>query len=116
LPSRERPARAIVVRAIDIKLPTAKAIPLGFIINELITNAVKYGTGGIAVGLERNSEKSYALSVSNNGPVLPEMFDPFARKGLGLSVVNALVEQIGGELRYGPGDDHQGARFAVLFA
>jgi len=115
LSSRERPERTIVVSAIDIRLPAATAIPLGFIVNELLTNAVKYGEDGIAVTLERNSEKGYALSVSNNGPVLPEMFDPFARKGLGLSIIVTHVEQIGGELRYGPGDDNQGARFTVLF-
>lgn len=116
LPSRERPERAIVVRTIDIRLPAATAIPLGFIVNELLTNAVKYGGGGITVRLEKNSDKGYALFVSNNGPVLPEIFDPFVRKGLGLSIINALVKQIGGELRYGPGDDYQGARFTVLFA
>jgi len=112
----DRSERAIIVSAIDIKLPAATAIPLGFIVNELLTNAVKYGGGGITVRLEKNPENGYALSVSNDGPVLPEIFDPFARKGLGLSIINALVEQIGGRLRYGPSDDHQGARFTVLFA
>jgi two-component system, sensor histidine kinase PdtaS len=116
LPSQDRPGPSIAVTAIDIELPAATAIPLGFIVNELITNAVKYGAGGIAVRLERNAEKGYALSVLNNGPVLPEIFDPIARKGLGLRIVQSLVERIGGELRYGPGADNQGARFTVLFA
>jgi two-component sensor histidine kinase len=116
LPSEERPGQAIAVTAIDIELPAVTAIPLAFIVNELITNAVKYGAGGIAVRLERNAEKGYALSVSNNGPVLPEIFDPVARKGLGLRIVRSLVERAGGELRYGPGADNQGARFTVLFA
>jgi two-component sensor histidine kinase len=48
----------------EIELPAATAIPLGFIANELITNAAKYGTGRIMVRLEPNPEKGYApLSV-----------------------------------------------------
>ena len=51
---------------------------LGFIANELITNAAKYGKGRITVHLEQNPGKGYALSVSNDGPALPEGFDPRA--------------------------------------
>jgi len=110
--------RAVVVHGIEIKLPAVTAIPLGFIASELITNAAKYGTGRITVGieLEPNSGRGYALSVSNEGPVLPEEFDPAARKGLGMRIVWSLVERIGGELRIGRGDKNQGARFTVLFS
>ena len=47
--SSERPQRVIVVEGIEITLPAITAIPLGFIANELITNAAKYGTGRITV-------------------------------------------------------------------
>ena len=104
------------LRAIEIELPTVTAIPLGFIANELITNAAKYGKGRITVSLEPNPEKGYALSVSNDGPALPEGFDPAARKGLGMRIVRSFVERIGGELRIGRGDNNQGARFTVLFS
>ena len=53
--SAERPERVIVVEGIEIELPAATAIPLGFIANELITNAAKYGTGRITVSLETQS-------------------------------------------------------------
>ena len=43
LSSEDRPDRVIVVEGIEIKLLTATAVPLGFIANELITNAAKYG-------------------------------------------------------------------------
>jgi two-component system, sensor histidine kinase PdtaS len=108
--------RAIVVEGIEIALPAATAIPLGFIAYELITNATKYGTGRITVRLQANSEKDYALSVSNDGPGLPESFDPTDRKGLGMRIVQSLVKQIGGELRIGRGDRNQGTRFTVLFS
>ena len=114
--SSDRPERVIVVEGIEISLPAVTAIPLGFIANELITNAAKYGTGRITVSLEPNPAKGYALSVSNDGPALPEGFDPAARKGLGMRIVRSLVKQIGGELRIGRGDRNQGARFTVLFS
>ena len=114
--SSECPEKVIVVEGVEVTLPAVTAIPLGFIANELITNAAKYGTGPITVSLEPNPEKGYALSVSNDGPSLPEGFDPAARKGLGMRIVRALVEQIGGELRIGSADRNQGARFTVLFS
>ena len=114
--SSDRPERVIVVEGIEIELPAVTAIPLGFIANELITNATKYGTGRITVRLEANPAKGYALSVANEGPALPEGFDPAAGKGLGMRIIRSLVERIGGELRIGRGDRSQGPRFTVLFS
>ena len=114
--SSERRERVIVVEGIEITLPAVTAIPLGFIANELITNAAKYGTGRIAVRLEADPGKGYALSIANEGPGLPEGFDPAAGKGLGMKIIRSLVKQIGGELRIGRGDNNQGARFTVLFS
>ena len=114
--SSEHPRGPVVVEGIEIKLPAVTAIPLGFIANELITNAVKYGTGRITVSLEPNPEKGYALSVSNDGPGLPDGFDPADRKGLGMRIIRSLVKQIGGELRIGRGERNQGTRFTVLFS
>jgi two-component system, sensor histidine kinase PdtaS len=116
LSSEECPERVVVVEGIEIKLPTATGIPLAFIVNELITNAAKHGKGRIAVRLDPNPGKGYALSVCNDGPALPEGFDPAACKGLGMRIIRSFVERIGGELRIGRGDKNQGAQFAVLFS
>jgi two-component sensor histidine kinase len=110
------PERAIVVEGIEMELPAVTAIPLGFIASELITNAAKYGTGRITVRLEAFPAQGYALSVTGDGPALPEGFDPAAGKGLGMRIIRSLVERIGGELRIGRGDNDQGARFTVLFS
>ena len=114
--SSGRPQRVIAVEGTEITLPGITAIPLGFIANELITNAAKYGTGRIAVSVEANLETGYALSVANDGPGLPEGFDPAAGKGLGMRIIRSLIKQIGGELRISRGDGNQGARFTVLFS
>jgi two-component system, sensor histidine kinase PdtaS len=116
LSSGKRLEQAIVVEGIEIKLPTVAAIPLSFIVGEMITNAAKYGKGRIKVRLEPNPEKRYALSVSNDGPVLPEGFDATACKGLGMTIIRSLVEGIGGESRIGRSDKNQGTRFTVLFS
>lgn len=114
--SGQRGERDIAVEGVEIELPTATCRPLGFIANELITNAAKYGKGRIMVRLEQNPEKRYALSVSNDGSSLPEVFDPASRKGLGMTIVRSFVKRIGGELRIGRGDNNQSTRFTVLFS
>ena len=114
--SGERGERDIAVEGVEIELPTVTCRPLGFIANELITNAAKYGKGRITVRLEPNPEKAYALSVSNEGPILPEGFDPADSKGLGMKLIRSFVKQIGGELRTDPGDNNQGTRFTVLIS
>ena len=107
--------RAITVKAIEISLPTAKAIPLGFIVNELITNAAKHGEGRIEVVLQPASVNGYALSISNNGEGLPKGFDPSSCKGLGMKIVQSFIKQIGGELQINRGDQDRGSRFIVVF-
>ena len=115
LSSGERRER-VIVEGIEINLPAATAIPLGFIVSELIANAAKYGNGRIAVSLQPDPAYGYALSVSNDGPALPEGFDPGASRGLGMRIIQSFARQIGGELRIGRGDDGQGVRFTVLFS
>ncbi len=110
-----RPERIIAVEGIEINLPAATAIPLGFIASELITNAVKYGTGRITVSLELNYQKGYALAVCNDGPGLPENFDPADRKGLGMKIIRSFVKQIGAELHIGRDNKNRGTRITVLF-
>ena len=116
LSSEKGPQRVIVVEGAEITLPSVTAIPLGFIVNELITNAAKYGEGRITITLERNPAKGYALSVCNDGPSLPEGFDPAAGKGMGMKIIRSFVERIGGALRIDRGDNNEGTRFTVQFA
>jgi two-component sensor histidine kinase len=106
----------VVVDGVGVNLPAAIAIPLGFIVSELVTNAAKYGSGRIFIGLRPNPEYGYALSISNDGPDLPEGFDLDGGKGLGMKIIRSFAKQIGGELRAGRADDGHGARFTVLFS
>ncbi|ANP45837.1 sensor histidine kinase [Candidatus Viadribacter manganicus] len=109
-------ARSISVEGVELQLPTAIGIPLGFIASELITNALKYGDEAVVVRLESNLCNECALSVENTGPALAEGFDPAASKGFGMRIIRSFVAIIGGELRLGRGEDGRGARFTVLFS
>jgi two-component sensor histidine kinase len=112
----DRREQAIAVEGSDVDLPTATAIPLSFIVNELVTNAAKYGEGPITVRLEVDPGRGCALSVSNDGGTLPDGFDPATSTGLGMTIVRTFVESIGGNLRFGRNDNDRGARFTVLFS
>ena len=106
---------AIVVEGAKVDIPTTAAIPLGFIINELITNSAKHAEGHITVRIEALSPTDRSVSVMDDGPGLPAGFEPAASKGLGMKIVLSLVKQIGGELHILPGDNGRGARFKIKF-
>ncbi len=106
--------RHITVEGDEINVPAAIGIPLGFIANELVTNAAKYGKGEISVKLTSNLNGGNALSVYNDGP-LPEGFNPANCTGLGMKIIKSFVHQIGGEFRFNRDAENLGTRFIVLF-
>ncbi|UXX78649.1 hypothetical protein N7E81_14910 [Reichenbachiella carrageenanivorans] len=93
------------VRANDIKLDIDTAIPLGLILNELISNSFKYAFknvshGKIKVDMERLADGKIQLAISDNGQGLPSDFNLEATKTLGLKLVNILTKQLKGKLAY----------------
>jgi two-component sensor histidine kinase len=106
---------SIVVEGADLEIPTAFAIPLGFIVNELITNSVKYAKGHTTVRIESSSPEKHSLSVMDDGPGFPADFDLASSKGLGMKIIQSLVKQIGGAFQILPGDNGCGSRFTVTF-
>jgi len=112
---QEENERSIAVEGATIDIPTVLAIPLGFIVNELITNSAKYAKSNITVRLETSPSIGHSISVLDDGPGLPAAFDPAASKGLGMKIVGSLVKQIGGELQIAPGKSGRGACFKVTF-
>lgn len=78
------------------------AVPLGLIINELLTNSYKHAfpqgnKGVIVVSLTENAE-TFTIKVSDNGVGLPEDFDHEESKTLGMELVFILVEQLDSKL------------------
>jgi two-component sensor histidine kinase len=91
-----------------IQFAADRAIVIGLIINELVSNAGKYAypdrAGGsiwVRVSLQADKE-AITISVHDEGVGLPPGFDPAASKRLGTRLVNALSKQLGGELTRQP--------------
>ncbi len=100
----------------DISLDADTAIPLGLIINELVSNSIKYAfpdgrKGKIMIDLQSDNNK-FTLTVSDNGVGLPEELDFKNTKSLGLQLVNTLAEQIGGIIEV---DSKKGTEFRIGF-
>jgi len=89
----------------DIFLNMDTAIPLGIIINELVTNSLKHAfqerSGQICIDLHHGNENKFMLIVSDNGIGFPEEIDYKKSTSLGLQLLNTLVNQIGGDHYYG---------------
>ena len=85
-----------------IRFAADRAILVGLIINELVSNAGKYAYPSLAGGLiwvrVQTENDAIAISVRDEGVGLPPGFDPAASKRLGARLVNALSKQLGGEL------------------
>jgi two-component system, sensor histidine kinase PdtaS len=109
-------ASPIVVEGVKIDIPTKFAIPLGFVVNEMITNAAKYAKGNIIVRLETSPTLGHALSVSDDGPGLPSAFDPLRSKGLGMKIISSLVKQIDGKVQITAGKGDRGTCCTVTFS
>ncbi len=106
---------SVRIECAEAELPTAYAIPLGFIVSELMTNSAKHGGGGVTVKFEAAPSDGYSLSVVDEGPGLPGGFDPVHSNGLGMKIVAALVGQIGGKLNITPGEKGGGVKFRITF-
>ena len=92
------------------------AVPLGLIVNELVTNAFQHafedGEGKINVALRDIDEKRLELTVRDNGVGLPEDFDINSSKTLGLQLVSLLSIQLKGDLKV---TGNQGTEFQITF-
>ncbi|WP_421825411.1 histidine kinase dimerization/phosphoacceptor domain -containing protein [Larkinella sp.] len=101
----------------DLHLDIDSAVPLGLILNELLSNSFKYAFSEVAAGeihLEIRSltEGKYQLLYADNGPGLPPGFDLARASTLGLQLVNDLSRQIGGSVQYAT---KNGAAFTIYF-
>jgi PAS domain S-box-containing protein len=108
----------------EVALGVDKAIPCGIILNELVSNSLKYAFpndqgGTISVEL-RMREAAIELLVSDDGVGLPAGFDYRTAESLGLKLVHMLVEQIMGTLtqnaEHPAGMDRPGIRWTVTFS
>ncbi|MGK0138506.1 MAG: two-component sensor histidine kinase [Algoriphagus sp.] len=107
----------VVIDAKDIKFDIDTAIPLGLIVNELVSNAYKYAfkkrdKGKIKIAIKAVNEVDYELHVDDDGEGLPDDFDPKKSKSLGLKLVKILSKQLRGKFT---SSSKYGANFTAFF-
>ncbi len=81
---------------------TDRAVLVALLVGELVTNAAKHAypvnaPGEIRVSAFRESDASVVVSVRDDGKGLPDSFD-IKDGGLGMTIVDAFVEQSGAKL------------------
>ena len=100
----------------EITLDMDVLVPCGLVINELLSNALKYAfpegrTGTIRIKMQKD-QRTLTLMVSDDGVGLPAAVDVTAPVSLGLRIVNSLVSQLHGTMAVGSGP---GASFTLTF-
>ncbi len=101
----------------DVSLSIDKAIPCGLIINELVSNSLKYGfpnksKGQIQICLVSENENHISLIIQDNGVGLPDGFDFYNTETLGLQLVHTLTRQLKGEIEW---HSNSGTLFKITF-
>ncbi len=107
----------LTTSAENVFLNIETAIPCGLIVNELVTNALKYAfprpeEGEISVRIASGDSLRYVLTVSDNGIGLPEGVSTEGTKSLGLHLVSILAAQLEGTVE---SSGSGGTVFTVMF-
>lgn len=115
--SAERIRLTIDINTDGSDIDIQKAVPVGLIINELITNALKYAfpegrAGELTVRIEPAPGDRLKLTVADDGVGLPVEIDVNDPATLGLQLVSTLTEQLRGSLE---ARRHSGAAFTIIF-
>lgn len=102
---------------VNNKVKIEKAMPWGLIINELVSNSIKYAfvnqkSGEINIIITETEDK-YKIKVTDNGVGLPEGFSFETINSLGFEIILSLVEQLNGTIAF---KNDNGAQFTIEFA
>jgi two-component sensor histidine kinase len=89
----------------DIELDISQSVPLGLILNEGITNSIKYAygeneKGSIRISLQHIGDRQLQLKIADHGKGLPEGLDAEQPHSLGLQLIRLFAEQLEGVLYF----------------
>ncbi len=115
--SSEAQPRALSLAAEPIRLATDRAVSLGVIVTELVTNACKYaypnGPGEVRVALTRTAEGEFLLAVEDDGCGMPADAAPRGT-GLGTKLIRAMAQSLQSIVEYDR--THNGVRATLRAA
>lgn len=100
-----------------VKLDVQQAVPVGLILNEIITNSFKYafpctGEDRITVRLSATEDGGLSLIIADNGRGLPKDFDQEQNQSFGMLLIAGLTEDLEGSLEI---ESQQGTVFHIRF-
>jgi two-component sensor histidine kinase len=101
----------------NIELDVSQAVPLGLVLNEAITNAVKYafpkgGHGTVRVRLYGKKNRDIVLKIMDDGVGFADGFNPDSRSSLGIQLMRLFAEQLEGDLHFA---DRDGVEITLRF-
>lgn len=100
----------------NVEIDIDNVVPLGLIINEMVTNSLKYAfpddkDGSISINFHKKKDE-YQLEVSDDGIGIDPEFELEKSDSLGMMLINSLTHQIGGELEL---ERSPGTTFRIKF-
>lgn len=107
---------SIEINIKNINLTLEKAAPCGILINELITNCIKYAFDekGGTISVEGTCKDSVCqLTIKDNGKGFPKNIDEIMNKSIGLRLSKGLAKQLGGSLSL---KSENGAQYLIKFS
>lgn len=101
----------------EIELDIVQAMPLGLIINEAITNIIKYAfpdnsLGKVLISLSKCEGNLYCFSIADNGIGLQKNLNEINSSSLGITLIKGLGEQLGGSVEI---TSENGVRISLKF-
>ncbi len=107
----------LVIEADKIAFDMDTAMPCGLLINEIVSNSLKYAfpderEGEIKIELHKQPDQRIRMNISDNGVGLPPEIDIEHAESLGLQLIYALTSQLEGELEF---SQENGTKFSVTF-
>jgi len=106
---------SLIVDVKNIFVDINTAIPLGLVINELVSNSLKHAfpdgrKGRITISIRDDDPKGLILTYEDNGVGFPEGFNWQETDSLGFRLIRGLIDQINGTIEHEPG---KGTRFTI---
>ncbi|MEO7984675.1 MAG: histidine kinase dimerization/phosphoacceptor domain -containing protein [Bacteroidota bacterium] len=101
----------------DVSMDVSQSVPLGLILNEAITNSLKYaftsGQGGIiTITLRQLNQQDVLVEIKDNGKGYPVNMDFSGNKSIGIQLMKLFSEQLEGQLRF---KSNNGAEIELVF-
>lgn len=102
---------------IDFEMGSKTLIPLGLMINEIISNSLKYAfnnsdRGEISIKILHLNENKFLLEIGDNGVGMPEDFNFYESQSLGIQLIHVFAEQLNGEIEL---TNNNGTKYKITF-